>query len=604
MMAEPASKSKHPRRHKRKLLAVLLTALLPGLGHLYLRMPVKGLALIYIILIDTAALIYLSSDHMQVNVPLLLILVLLIPVVYFYSMFDALQSTDRLNAKRAERAGRSVGRGHKEEVRTILVSALMLIVGGAILFILRQKPDFLAVWLQLYAAYAVAGIFLITGLVLPLIELRRTFKRTGRFTSAVFLLSIGVILVLDQSLNEDYMLLYLKWWPLLLVMLGLETLVRLMTKWRPAASPAIGRRFRLDFKGVVLALLSGFCVFAVTQQDHYLQLWKKVSLNLAAVSADYSEAEGYNIQKPALYIPVNSKQYKLTVDGINGDIVVSKGTGFNLEVQARIYVDQVDRVAAAKIAGETSVEVKGEDNLVLSVKDVSYGNTGKRHPRVNMYIQLPYNHTFELNVTTTNGNLTAKNVASKKITLQSGNGRLEFKNTFGGISAKTLNGGILLSSVNGEINAETLGGSISAENTDGTVSLTTLVGDITVANARGDMQVNTKNGNINVTEVDHKMTAETSNGLISVSSKRVGGDWDIYSAVGDLDIQLPESGSYTLEGSSGYGRIETNLPFPMENKTIQGTKGTGEFKIKLDGNSDVAINETAVSGMNSYEMTE
>lgn len=587
-------KGRLPRRRKLKLISVLLTALLPGLGHLYLRLFAKGIVLIYLILIDVAALIYFSSVRMQINVPLLILLALLVPVVYFYSIYNVLQSTDNLNARRAAVLKEADPPGRSGELKQGLGIGALLIGGGLILFVLRQKPDWLAFWLQRYAAYGVAAVFLAAGALLPVWELRRRFKRTGRFTASVFLLSLGITLVLDQSLNQDNMLLYLKWWPVLFVLLGIETVIWFILRGRlraRASSVGLERKFRIDIRGLLLTLLSAVCVFAVTQQDHYLQLWKKVSLNLAAASADFSEASGYSVLKEPLFVPADSASDKLTVDGINGDIIVTRGEGYDLEVRSRVFVDEADMAAAAKIAEDTSVEVGSDSGFSISVKDESYGSSGKRHPKVNLFITLPSNHTYDLDVVTTNGNLLVKNIAAGKISLQTGNGKMELRNVFGKISAKTLNGDVLISEVNGDIDADTKSGSFNVKNTYGDLNLTTLVGDLEVANSFGKTGVSTKNGNIAVHEAVKALSAETQNGLISIDSSLVGGDWNVYSAVGEIDCTLPETADYKLEGSSGYGGIETNLPFPVENKTIKGEKGTGEYQINLDGNSNIVINE-------------
>lgn len=595
------------RRRKLKLLSVFLSALLPGLGHLYLRLFVKGVLLIYLILIDAVSLIYFSSIRMQINVPLLILLILFVPVIYFYSIYDVLQSTDNLNARRAAGGKRPrTEMDHKLDIAKGLGTGLLLVSGGLVLFILRQKPSWLESWLLHYAAYGFAAVLFAIGILLPAMELRRRTKRTGRFTASVLLLSLGFVLILDQSLNRDYMLLYLKWWPAILVMLGVETFVWAALRVKLAGLPAVSRKFRVDLKGLILTCLSVVCVFSVTQQDHYLQLWKKVSLDLAAASADYSEAKGYSVRKEPIVVPVEAGSDKLTVDGINGDITISRGEGFDLEVQSRVYVDEVDLASARKIAEDTNVEVNdGSGGITISVKDVNYGSSGKRHPKVNLFITIPFNRTFILNATTMNGSLLAKNIASEKMTFQTGNGEMTFRNLYGKISAKTLNGNVTIQSVNGDIQADTMSGSLTASDVEGgKLGLSTLVGDIEVANALGDAEVETKNGNITVHHAAKALSAQTQNGLISVDSSTIGGDWNVYSAVGELDIKLPEAADYQLEASSGYGGIETNLPFPVEDKTIKGEKGTGEFQVKLDGNSNVVIHETAVTGNNTSLVPE
>ncbi|MED4959436.1 hypothetical protein P9747_32420, partial [Paenibacillus macerans] len=132
------TKSYKPRRRKRKAIACLLSALFPGLGHLYLRLFFRAIAFIYFVLIDASALIYFSSVRMAINVPLLVLLGLLIPAAYFYSIYDVLQSTDALNARmrrepeahggRPPEAGGNPGSGLGPGLR-----ASNLLVGGGAL---------------------------------------------------------------------------------------------------------------------------------------------------------------------------------------------------------------------------------------------------------------------------------------------------------------------------------------------------------------------------------------------------------------------------------------------------------------------------------------
>ncbi|MFD2880779.1 DUF4097 family beta strand repeat-containing protein [Paenibacillus rhizoplanae] len=90
--------------------------------------------------------------------------------------------------------------------------------------------------------------------------------------------------------------------------------------------------------------------------------------------------------------------------------------------------------------------------------------------------------------------------------------------------------------------------------------MSTAVGNITAYDSGDTLDLSTKNGNVEVSGARAKLHAESLNGRISVRSGDFGGDWDIYSAVGDIELFLPLTGNYTVEGSSGYGDIVTDLP--------------------------------------------
>ncbi|MNV76555.1 hypothetical protein D3C71_1699130 [compost metagenome] len=105
-----------------------------------------------------------------------------------------------------------------------------------------------------------------------------------------------------------------------------------------------------------------------------------------------------------------------------------------------------------------------------------------------------------------------------------------------------------------------------------------------------ELDLSTKNGNVNVNEAPSSLNLQSLNGVIEARSSSVQGDWNIYSAVGDINLYLPEIANYSLKGSSGYGNIESDLPeLTIDKKTITGIAGTGEYKIDVEGNSNLNV---------------
>lgn len=584
-----------PRRRKRKVIACLLSALFPGLGHLYLRIFLRGIVFIYFVLIDASALIYFSSVRMAINVPLLILLGLLIPAAYFYSIYDVLQSTDVLNARLKKEPETSAALPNETESDSGLGQGLrsgaILIGGGTLLFLFRQKPVWLQALVQYSATYLASAALILAALLVVVREAKRRFFRTGRFTAAALMLAVGIILWRDELTGRDDMLLLLKWWPLVFVFWGIEhILVLLRNHGKKFRS---GRRPRVDVRGLLLSMFLAFSVFVVTEQDHYMHLWNRVSLDLTAAGAQYGAEEGYRVEKPQLDIPIGLDTERIVINGMNGDIEVRKAEIENVIVRPTVWVDQLGTEDARKIAAATSVEANEGKTLGLSVKDKAYGETGRRHPRVNLTVILPENRFLDLDISTSNGKITLTGVqALKQVKLQTGNGDLRLWDVIGDVSAKTLNGDAELYRIFGDAQIDTQGGNVKGRGITGKAALSTLVGDISLTEAQGEIQVNTKNGNIRVDGAPSELQAESLNGKIHVSSTVVGGNWEVYSAVGELRVELPEIGDYTLEGSSGYGDIFTDLPFEVENKEIHGTLGYGEFRLKVDGNSNLYVNKS------------
>lgn len=591
-------KGYRPRRRKRKFFACLLSALFPGLGHLYLGMILKGIFFIYFVLIDASALIYFSSVRMAINVPLLILLGLLIPVAYFYSIYDVLQSTDAFNSRiKKENDDDAVHLSGTESTglgasmhQGIRASAL-LISGGLLLVLLQRKPLWLQELIQSSSAYLVASALIAVASFELWRERKRRFLRTGRFTAASLLIAVSVLLVIDEISGKDRMLLMLTWWPLVFVLWGLEHIAVLLLNHRNAAKT--GRRLRVDVRGLIFSMFMAFSVFAVTQQDHYMHLWNRVSLDLTAAGAEYSNDEGYRVEKPSLDIPIDLDTNRVIISGLNGNIEVRKAETTEIIVKPIIWIDQLPSEEAREIAADTSVEVNEGKSLELSVKDKAYGKSGRRHPRVNLTVILPENRFLDLDITTSNGGIALTSVqAMKEVKLQTGNGDLRLWDVIGNVSGKTLNGDVELYRIFGDAEIDTQGGNVKGRGVTGKAALSTMVGDISLTDAQAEIQVNTKNGNIRIDGASAKLQAESLNGKVHVSSKKIGGNWDVYSAVGEMQVDLPDVGDYTFEGSSSYGDIFTNLPFAVEDKEIKGTMGRGEYQVKVEGNSNLIVNKS------------
>jgi hypothetical protein len=85
-------------RRRSKWLAGILAFLIPGIGHMYLGLMVKGIILMLLLALNITAIVYVSIE--VENVLSIVLLSLFLPIIYFYNLFDALQSTDVVNERR------------------------------------------------------------------------------------------------------------------------------------------------------------------------------------------------------------------------------------------------------------------------------------------------------------------------------------------------------------------------------------------------------------------------------------------------------------------------------------------------------------------------
>lgn len=423
--------------------------------------------------------------------------------------------------------------------------------------------------------------------------------RVGRYTAAALIIAVGVLLILDKRWGTDYVYEMVDWWPFLLVVLGVEYIVLfLWTRRRnkvQSDNPSnpdeqIKVRFRPDAKGILTSLILAASVFIVTEQDHYMHLWNRVSLNLGAASMDYSQAAGYMEDKGTIRVPVRMDTSDLVVEGVNGDISVQRGDTDEIEVRTVIWVDQTTEVQAKAVAAASFVETDGTKVIYIKATGKTYGDNEKTQPRMNLTITIPDDRRFNLDIRTSNGAiLLNRPEAISTILAETGNGRIRITNAVGDISGKTLNGDVIVANAIGNVDLDSNRGNMKARGISGDVDLATQVGSISIADSVGEFIAETRNGNITLDGANLGIKAQSLNGSINIVSTKVGGDWDVYSAVGAINVLLPDRGDYSLAGSSSYGDLSTDLPFKVQNKTIEGQLGEGEYRVKIEGNSDLTI---------------
>lgn len=166
------NKTGKTRRQKRTAIACLLSAIVPGAGHLYLGLIQKGVSFMLTILLVIEAMLYFSATGMKINVPLLILLGLTIPVVYFYNLYDVLQATDRVNERQRE------VRNEFRNWRKSMIFATVLLGEGALLLVFHSRPIWFRQLIELYGREAAAILLVVLGLILAVVQVVGVRKAT------------------------------------------------------------------------------------------------------------------------------------------------------------------------------------------------------------------------------------------------------------------------------------------------------------------------------------------------------------------------------------------------------------------------------------------
>ncbi|GFN29747.1 DUF6677 family protein [Paenibacillus xylaniclasticus] len=631
----------------RRWAAVLASCLVPGAGHWILGRYAKGLLLVSTAALDIAAMVKLADTAGGRHLLLIVFLGMVLPVLYFYSVFNTLQTTGTAR-------GESVTDGIPDPVDEPFrwLHAVLTMMAGLLLLLLLRMPDKLRPWLDTAGNYgAPVLMFAVTAWI---VVRRRKGGRywLGRWTAAALSFGTGALLLSDEWTGKDNVALIGDWWPLLFVLFGGELLAySLLRRTTPAALSA-------DMSAVMTAVVIAVTAYSITQYAELPYRWLDQWAAQRSGYSNFSEEKGFSYDKPAVSADVPSDVRRIIIDNPNGEVYVQRGASERIVVDTTVWIDSADRAEADAAAEGTNVElVAGEE---MSIKTVSqgFGEGGERKPRVNITVSLPpsivdavpgedasveadpqdasvdlpmteqeaameqgqtaaldedasvegtaeqapeqaenkpeieEHKRLEMRIKIQSGDAKVFDIAvPAELMIEVGSGTITAQRISGTVSAQTVNGSVRLIQVADEIHASVSNGSINAIEAGGNVTASTANGGIQLKQVAGDIEVETKNGEVSIREAAGRVKADTLNGTIEVSSSVVGGDWDIVGLVGDVKLQLPSDGSYEMNGSVTFGQIhiDPGLPLTSVRKTVRGIVGGGDHRIYVNANSSIEI---------------
>lgn len=387
--------------------------------------------------------------------------------------------------------------------------------------------------------------------------------KVGRYTAAMLLLAVGIALLLDQSTGSNHLLDWMKYWPVLLITLGLEYLV-MSIRARDGE-----RKLRLDLGALFLSLLITVAVGGFFQGKAFLE---KIDIPLDGIPISWGV--GDKVEKPVDRIALPEETEQLFIDNPNGDVTLIAGTGDQASIKATVVLYNQSDSKASELAEQSKVNISTGKTLKIEAEGASYSAfIGAQKARMNLEITLPKDHALDVNIKTINGDVTTDGIAIRD-----------------SWTVKTVNGDIVVNRLEGDVRAETMNGDITVKEVAGSVWVSTMNGDLEARSILGDLYAKTTNGDIDISESFQAVTLETSNGDIVAASRNVGGDWSIDTSHGEIEISLPQDGDYTVDADSSYGDVNTNMEgLNAKKKSITGKVGSGKYTIQAESMSDIQI---------------
>lgn len=386
----------------------------------------------------------------------------------------------------------------------------------------------------------------------------------GRYTAALLLIVTGVALVLDQTSGTQYLRTMSSWWPVILIILGVEViLLSLIFRER-------GARLQFSFGSVFGAVIIVFVVMQITgfgegQFDvKRLRFW---------------EFAWKEVERPVERISIDDSTETIRILSRNSKVVVQSGESDEIEIQSVLkYLNILGEKQAREVEEQSKIHITEGKTLLIEPKGKRYRNLfWQNEARIDLVITVPSQMVFAYDLQLTNGDVTISNL-----------------DTDDRIRIRTTNGDITVDTVSGELDISTRNGDIRLRNADSSVQIKTSNGDINISNVSSSVQAVTSNGDIGVVNVYSGLDIRTSNGDVVIRSPEVRGDWQIETRNGDVSLYVPETGDYRLQGTGPTGRV--TLPWlKVKSRSVEGQTGDGTYLVELktnNGDLDIQSYET------------
>lgn len=431
--------------------------------------------------------------------------------------------------------------------------------------------------------------------------------RVPSIAGPIILIAVGIIalLLITGHLDADrFWDVVGRWWPLMLIGLGLVALAEWAIDLRKENPPV---RHYGGYVWLVILVL-----FLVAGGAGWHRFWGPLRAEMGDHGDNFFNAFGrpqHDLDQAVLdsAIPADAQ---IEIQSPRGDVSITAADQSNIEVKAHQIAYANSDSEAKKIfdAEQAHVTVSGKAVLVK----VDSSNSG----RTNLTLTVP--KSASVNVTTNHGGLTIAglngnvdaqlqhgDMAASAIhgyvhTHISNNGDFAAHDIQGDVTLEGNGGDLTISDVHGKVTLQgDYTGDTHLERVDQTVhfhssrtdlELVRLPGDLSLnsdtlhaTQVVGPVRVTTRSKDIELNQVTGETHIEDRNGRVEVE---LAGSFpvEVKDEKGDVEIALPQNANVTVDARTHNGDIVSDFPLSIsgeEDKTMSGNIGKGGPKVEI-----------------------
>lgn len=382
--------------------------------------------------------------------------------------------------------------------------------------------------------------------------------------SGLVLLFVGVLLLLHNYRGFDLSDILFRWWPLILIVLGVIKLYERAVVRRsndPGAARISGGEIMLVVGMIVLMSI-------VVAFDRGKEIWGDKIHEI-----DVGDVHPFDLDVTPLHVPSDAR---IVVHGLRGNITLRTADISEIHVAGQKNIRGWNESDAQRRAGPVSVEiVKNGDGY-----EIHPTNASDSRVSVDMDIQVPPKATVI--VRNERGDITVSDL-NTPVSVTCGQGDVEVRNTGSDVSVETHKGDVKVSDTKGDVKVSGKGGEVNIASATGSftldgefygpiradkiakglrfvsqrtdLTLTQLTGhmeassgNLEVVDAPGDLALRTNRYSVTVENATGRVRIDNRGGDIDLRfSSPPKEDIDITNSNANISLTLPESANFNIE---------------------------------------------------------
>lgn len=381
-------------------------------------------------------------------------------------------------------------------------------------------------------------------------------KKVGTITLAIGLITAGSVMFAQNFTDIPITDVY-KYWPLLLIGLGLEMLIYMSVYGRNSENV----KFSIDGLCIIFILLAA--IFANSSFMGFKHVNIKGIGDIPFMgSLSYKGKIKERITKEGISKDYDIKELKVT--NSFGDIKIRKGNSNEIRLEADVTVQYNDEKKARNYI-KNAIKIDEGEITHVYIKEIS-SNKNKDYDKAmaDFIIYIPEGVTVD--VMNSFGDIYIESAG--KVTVENSHGDIKLANCSKDAKVKSSFGTIDIGKIGGNIDVSNSNGNIKIVEVDGNADAQTSFGDIWLIKIKGNVEAESSNGDVEIAGVKGNIDAKTSFGDVKIDEESI------------------ENGRIYAETSFGNIKgFEGNAKDSAQKKTLENRIGDGSKEIRLKTNN-------------------